>query len=373
MTSNRISPASYSIYAPLRYEATRPYSVRIGEQYLRYAGMTLTARNKHLVHDIAPAMRKAMRTAGKPFEGNSILAEVNNFLCFGEFIKGGRVIYDLHRKLTEALAATDVEDLPVSLLPKPADSLYLHFGDADLKNEGCGDIEGAFVSWRSIAGEPETLNIYLATKHAFASPFFWKEENIEIGNGSMIDIEDKSMNMLDCLQKSIDLVHKNHIEDTTEMEDRYFRETGEKIKLPQVSVPEGFLESVQAGAKLVFKCLLFLSSNADDHYYDWDDRAPRDIVHSANHGEKEGTRKTAERTLSNRDYLKIRFVGRKFAESSTFINPEHSGSKKSKHVRRGHFRNQAYGPEHSLRKVVFIPPMVINPDSGEDLGRIYES
>lgn len=231
MSSNRVSPASYSVYAPLRYEATRPFSVRVGEQYVRYSKLGLHERNHHLIHDIAPAMRKAMKVAGKPLGENAVLSEVNNMLAFGEFLKGGRVIYDFHKKLTSALLSTDVEEMPVSSLPKPEESLYIHFGSIESNTGEYDNLEGAFVSWRNIPGENETINIALVSKNQFAKSYYWLDESLEICTGSMFDVSDKSCNIIDCLQKSVDLVKRNHIEDNRELEAKYLAETGHKISL----------------------------------------------------------------------------------------------------------------------------------------------
>lgn len=365
MASQRVSPASYSIYAPLRYEATRPFSVKLGEQYQRFANLGLTARNRHLIHDIAPGMRKAMKVAGKPIGENAILSELSNFLAFGEFLKGGRIIYDFHKKLTSALLSTDVDEMPVSALPKPADSLYIHFGDIEHLSAECSNIEGAFVSWRSVPGETETLNISLATKNHFAKPYYWLDSNLELSNGSMLDISDKSCNIIDCMQKHWDLVRSNYVEDMA----AEGVEISEDVEIGN----QPMMMEMKHGVKLVVKCLLFLAAVTDDITEEWDDRAPSDLVHQAKNAEKDGSRKTAERTLSNRDYLKIRFIGRKFAEIHEKSSHTDIGKKKITHLRRGHFRNQPYGPERCFSKVIFIPPMVINSDSGEELGRIYQA
>ncbi|MCT9633885.1 hypothetical protein NOX73_32960, partial [Pseudomonas aeruginosa] len=70
--------------------------------------------------------------------------------------------------------------------------------------------------------------------------------------------------------------------------------------------------------------------------------------------------------------VKIRYVGHQFASTAAGQGLGEIGRSVATHFRRGHFRSQPYGPERSLRKVIFIPPVVVNPGQSELPGRIYE-
>jgi len=75
-------------------------------------------------------------------------------------------------------------------------------------------------------------------------------------------------------------------------------------------------------------------------------------------------------------YVRVRFVGRHYAESAgakAVSEAMGTGRTMPTHLRRGHFRNQPYGPERSLRRTVFIAPIVVNPGKGEPAGRIYDT
>jgi hypothetical protein len=120
--------------------------------------------------------------------------------------------------------------------------------------------------------------------------------------------------------------------------------------------------------------LFYLAAEPDDIYEDWDSEAPVDLIQQT-HSEKFGTRKTAENTLSSKGYMKVRYVGSQYAKSSSakeISDAFSSGRTVQTHFRRGHFRRQPHGPENSLRKTVFIAPVVVNAGQGELQGRIYE-
>jgi hypothetical protein len=129
---------------------------------------------------------------------------------------------------------------------------------------------------------------------------------------------------------------------------------------------------LKQGLALVVNCLLYLGVAPEDQEDGWSDTADPHLVEQAKSGLKPGTRKTAERTLVNQGYIKVKFIGHQFASSTEGQEFGQSGRTVATHFRRGHFRNQPYGPERSMRKVIFIPPVVVNQGQGDVPGRIYE-
>ena len=148
---------------------------------------------------------------------------------------------------------------------------------------------------------------------------------------------------------------------------------GEVVSIPSpISRLGQNLPLLKRGLALVVNCLLYLGVAPEDSREQWDDRADTTLVEQATSAEKPGTRKTAERTLANKGYVKIRLIGHQFAASAAGQAFGESGRTVATHFRRGHFRNQPYGPERSLHKVIFIPPVVVNPGQSDPPGRIYE-
>jgi len=85
-------------------------------------------------------------------------------------------------------------------------------------------------------------------------------------------------------------------------------------------------------------------------------------------------RGVADKSLAESGYTKIRFVGERYAvspEAQAVAEAICAGRTLATHMRRGHFRHQPYGTERALRKVIFIPPVLVNP--GQEMpGKIYE-
>lgn len=374
MASQRVSPTKHSMYAPLRYEATRPFAVRLGTQYIARSKGTSQQRRHFLTEELAPAIHKALDRMGPQPGPGPAEAEITNVQVFSGFLDGGRIIYDFHKGLTVALMHTDVDSLPISAIPKISSSLYLHFGHQVVEALG---FEGAFVSWKIFPGETPRLNVRFTTHSQFSNPFFWASEKGEPMMGVPIDVSDPSQGIAAAIQASSEAI----VASNAVMLERIRQQEADialRFGLPATSLNLGstlMMDSAQLnkGVALAVNCLLFLSIAEHDVVERWDDRAPSDLVHQAEHADKPGARKTAERTLSNRDYLKVRLVGHKFAASVDYGDHHETGRTMVTHYRRGHFRNQPYGPERAMRKIVFIPPVVVNAGLGEPPGRIYEA
>lgn len=377
MASQRVTPTQHSIYAPLRYEVTRPFAVMVGTSFSVRGQGSLKKRHQYLVSELMPQIQYAMASLGTQPGPGPGQAEIANIQVFGGFLRGGRVIYDFHKQLTTALLSTDIDSIPVSAIPRPSQSLYIHFGLPDGSPDEKQSPEGAFVSWEDMPDEPARMMVDFTTRNQFDEVIFWHKESGDPMTGVTIDVSDSSKGIVQAMEDSVEAIvaqNEKFLEQQKTMEAEMIEKYGEIFSIPSpITNLRADLPLLRIGIALVVNCLLFLGAAPEDVSERWDDRAPADLVHQAEHGEKPGTRKTAERTLSNRDYLKVRLAGHQFAESVAGSWQDDTGRSVVTHFRRGHFRNQAHGPEHSLRKLVFIPPVVVNPGQGDAPGRIYEA
>jgi hypothetical protein len=353
----RVTPASYSVYAPLRYEVTRSFAKKFCQrakavEFLRGADRLYLIFTNEL-HDLI---------------AKKIPIDIlNYFICKNEsealrsyydFFKDGRVIYDFHKNLTTALLATDVEKVSLASIKFPSDAFYLHFGDVKWPEDYPLQIEGVYFN-KSDNG----FSLLPVANGKFTSPFevevnnSKKYQRIPVNiNGDYVDID----GFLNSETSRISTLTTNCIEVTgvPEMPDLLGLTSLDPVRHAMT-------------VRVVINCLLYLSAVPSDIDEDWDDRAPRALVLQASDSKKEGARQSAERTLANQDYLKVKLVGRKFLAGTG----HHAGQsvKKITHLRRGHFKNQAYGPEWAEHRIIFVPPVLVNSDSGEIPGRIYET
>jgi len=374
--SHAVTTSALSQYAPLRYEATRPFAMKIGPRFHARAKLGFKERSLYIRQELLPAVRHELANLGPQPGPGPGQAELMNIQIFSSYIAGGKVVFDFHKRLTAALLDTDVETIPLSAIPRPADALYLHFGaDSGLSIEG-DVIEGAFVTWATHIGEPPRLVVDFARKGQFADRHFWLQEAGEPMVGCSINLSDPERGVIAALEESAADIEKRYesvLAQMAETKQRLEEQYGEVVSIPSpISRLGQNLPLLKRGLALVVNCLLYLGVAPEDSREQWDDRADTTLVEQATSAEKPGTRKTAERTLANKGYVKIRLIGHQFAASAAGQAFGESGRTVATHFRRGHFRNQPYGPERSLHKVIFIPPVVVNPGQSDPPGRIYE-
>ncbi|MGG2576108.1 hypothetical protein ACQYZY_28775 [Pseudomonas aeruginosa] len=374
--SHWMTTSASSRYAPLRYEATRPFAVRLGTRFMAHARQGVNERMRFLRQELLADIRRELNKLGQQRGPGPGQAEIANTQVFGCYHGAGKIIFDFHKSLTAALLETDVESIPLSAIPVPADSLYLHFGPGSgLTLEGDA-IEGAFVSWTRYAGETPHLVIDFVSAGQFGDPYFWLSEAGEPMTGCSIALTDMSQGVIQALQTTAaEIIERNSavLARVKETERQLAEQYGEVVSVPSPITRLGQnLPLLKKGLALVVNCLLYLGVAPEDQEEGWSDTADPHLVEQATSGLKPGTRKTAERTLANKGYIKVKFIGHQFASSTEGMEFGQSGRTVATHFRRGHFRNQPYGPERSMRKVIFIPPVVVNPGHSEAPGRIYE-
>lgn len=333
-------------------------------------------RRRYIQKDLFPAVQRALASLGPQSGPGPGQAELTNIQVFGSYMASGRVVFDFHKRLSAALLDTDVEAIPLSAIPRPADAFYLHFGvDSGLCLDG-DTIEGAFVAWAERQGEPPKLVVDFAREGQFSSKLFWSLEAGEPMAGCLIDLSEPDRGVIAALENSAAEMVKRYESAMAQMDEtkrRLEEQYGEVASIPSpISRLGQNLPLLKRGLSLVVNCLLYLGAAPEDLHEQWDDRSDATLVDQATNATKPGTRKTAERTLANRGYVKIRLVGHQFAASQAGQAFGDSGRTVATHFRRGHFRNQPYGPERSMHKLIFIPPVVVNPGQSEPPGRIYE-
>lgn len=358
----RVSPASYSVYAPLRYEITRPFAKKLSQRAASQRFLHGNRKADEVYHDdMWRIMRKS--TTINFAKTNFATNESKYLTAYSSFYDNGRIIYDFSHKLISALISTDSNKIPLSTLKFPAKSFYMHFGDMAWPSECPIEIEGVYVH-TFMNERSETIIQFQPIQYRMFSFPFYMETGVDadsscfivrIGN-NLYSIDDYIKEEQASLDEQMD--EMRHFEDSDKIA-KFFGFTGINP------------EKNAMIAKTVINCLLYLKSVPDDIEKAWEDRAPHELVQRAILEDSEGNRNSANRTLLNQDYLKINLIGKKFYYHDQSGHGQ--SSKKATHLRRGHFKNQAYGHEWSEHRVIYVPPVLVNPENGEVPGRIYKT
>lgn len=378
--ANTINLSAQSRYAPIRYEATRPFASLLGRRFLaEISGKTIEQRGVYISTQWMSLVRETVRKlAIQPGPGPG-QAEMSNLQVFGTYQAAGRVIFDVRKELSRSLLITDAHDIPCSALVFPCDAFYIHFGQGTgLVDQGF-EIEGVFVAkLAATATEPPRLLVDAVPSGFFAIREFWSLPLGEALTGVSISLSNPEESIVLALNRSIDDIveqNKKAFAQQQEFERMLTAKYGEPIKVPALIGKLGEKRELLAKVlQLTTNTLFFFAAEPDDVYEDWDLSAPSELIQQT-HSDKSGTRRTAENTLIKQGYVKVRYVGGKYAtsvEKAHIGTHESTGKTVSTHFRRGHFRRQPYGPERAQRKTIFIAPVLVNSGQGEMPGRIYE-
>lgn len=363
-----------SIYAPIRYEATRPYAVSIGRAFAGHARKGEKARLAFVHDSLFTLVKNAVTRIGAEQGPGPVQGEMSNVQIFGIYNQAGRVIYDMRKPLTTALLMTDVEDIPCGELVFPSEAFYLHFGQLkDLSVDGLA-VEGAFVM------HDEGRMIFDLVPAGFGQPHFFALPMGEPLIGVRIDTSDVNKSIDQALTDSIaDIIDGNQkvFQQMEEIKQRLSAQYGGVVKVPSpvhnLKDREPLLRRATA---LIVNSLFYIAAEPSDVNDDWGSDTPEEAASALRNARNPGEVRTIENTLLKAGYSKVKFVGRAFAstsESKAIEESMQSGRHVAAHFRRGHFRRQAYGPEHSLRKRIFVAPVMVNGNTESIApGRIYD-
>lgn len=368
----RIPVSAQSTYAPIRYEATRPFAVALGKIFVAHAKRGEKERVRFVGDELMDLVAHAVNQVGPPRGPGPGQAEMLNVQIFGQYQAAGKVIFDVSKALTRALLITDARDIPCGEVDLPAPSCYFHFGGglgADIDGQ---EVEGAFVTR---AGDRLMIDL---VPRGFGSPFFTMVPSGEALIGVPIDMSDPQKLITNALHDSIENVMRRNsevMERAAAMERQIEAEYGQIVKVPSpvhdLAKNEPLLRKVLS---LVINAVFYLEAEPEDCVDGWDSDAPQDVVKKLQLAAKPGAIRTLENTLLKAGYTKVRIVGRRFAgsvEAAAIERATESGRQLSPHFRRGHFRAQVHGPQRSLRKRIFVAPVLVNAGLGEPLGRVY--
>lgn len=362
-----------SVYAPIRYEATRPYASPIGRSFMAQFRRGEKARRAFL-ESLLSLLKIAVSKIGHENGPGPLQAEQVNVQVFGAYQDAGKIIFDVATRLTSSLAMTDAEDIPCGEVPYPCDAFYIHFGkSAGLMLDGY-EVEGAFVHHANSHLMIDLVPSGWGQSHFYSLPMG------ETLVGVSIDMSDPSMSVAEALSRSIDSILEGNarlLAQVAELEARLTAQYGEVVRVP---TPVERLDDkeplLRKALGLILNVLFYLAAEPEDVVTEWSQDVPIEAMNVLRSAKSPGEIRTIENTLIKAGYTKVRMVGRVFAASDTSRQVHDAlgaGRSLATHFRRGHFKRQPYGPERALRKTIFVAPVVVNAGKGsEQVGRIYD-
>ena len=312
--------------------------------------------------------------------------------AYGRFVQAGRQIMDFPPALVEMLAKTDVDDIPLDSIKMPYAAQYLHFGpQADLKLEPGWLVDGAYVEGR---GEPGDLRFtitaaptnrslsrlwYVYPEPEYTQDFVGDYRKMDLATAIDTVLSDRLAGLNQSLAKPGGDITERLRSDMAAVD----AEMPESTRVVDVSprLAKERLEQVdrrhpvyRAALQLVVNALCYMTAYPDDITSVWPQGTPVSLKEKADNGQgKEAMR--AKSKLAALGYVPVHVCGKRIEEQRNRIgiatlDHGHVAS----HWRRGHWRNQVHGPGRSLRKLIWVMPVLVGAshrDDEPDTGHLY--
>lgn len=389
-------------YHPERFNAYRDYASSVAKLYRQKVEPSSGLLTVDQLNQIMRMLLPELNTRGMQFPrkfkddypGPSLVVEAEETLAtaYGRFVQAGRQIMDFPPSLIDMLSKTDVDDVPLNNIKLPYAAQYLHFGpQADLELEPGWLVDGAYVELRGESGDVRftvtTIPIerdlsaqwYLVPEPEYTQDFVENYRFMDLGTAVDMVLSDKLANLQERQAK-----HGGDITDDAKAglsEKGVALPEGTKIlnKGPEMAVHRGEITRrrhpiYKAALQLVVNALCYISAYPEDIETAWPEGTPDSLKQKADDGHGKAKMR-AKSKLTAMGYVPVHLCGRRISQQRSELGLDRPEDKHlSTHWRRGHWRNQAFGPRKSLRKLIWVMPVIVGSrgDNDEpDSGHIY--
>ncbi|KWU17913.1 hypothetical protein [Burkholderia cenocepacia] len=344
-------------YFPQFYRRTRPYV----KAFLKDVEDSYSRGERNTAGGLATKAYRAelLTSAGaSTYSQVSSVTELQAAATYAQWHLGGGIVYEFDPALVQALEHSDAGEVLLSDLNHPFDSVYFAFGSGhDIKLANGATVTGAYV-----LNTPGVSLRVVLTAPLPDTEDWWQRQ------AEVYDVVIPARFQHLPLEEAIDLAIQADIDDfkkatgpTTD-----YRAKGEGPAIDHVLLRiESNGPAYRQAVNLIVNGLLYVTAYAQDVEERWQDGTPEKWVEKASTGTPKEIQRNRSK-LSAMGFIRIRRVGGYFSTQASLIG-------RAAHWRRGHFRQQAFGPRMSLRRLVWIRPVaVLGGTVPEDEPRAYE-
>lgn len=276
------------------------------------------------------------------------------------FFDSGQALFHIAGPLRDAFRTSDLGDACVDDIKFPFPFLYVHLGrDMGLTfNDGRALLEGAFLERRdkdasvgvTLVGELVEPPSHWGQRGMESFNFFLAESATGEGESSL------KKPLLEAIEERL-LAQAQDPNDVKELSDWSTFTEEEKADIQRGWAAHSLerelhmknLQVTKECMQLVANALLYLSQYPEDVEEGWQEGTPKGYQDKFERQDTKGRAKTLSRA-EHEGFTRIRKVGRLFEVEQE----KEQGDSPSPHLRRAHWRRQAYGPKQSLRRLVWI-------------------
>jgi len=307
---------------------------------------------------------------------------------YAAFCAFGRQIFHFNSEIVEQFRKTDIDEVMIDNLRFPYEVFYMSFGkqsDLTVSNSNYV-VDGTYISMFSVpVVQDRSLQILLTTvgkditdtdnsPHSEFDWIFKPEEHYYLS----IPMNDPSQPILRAVEKALSAEMEDK-QRSIEKEPSSLEVPGkvvnnrrpESLKREMRELEEGY-PAFREALKLIINGLCYISAYSDDIETKWPADTPSPLLEKIINAKKPKEATRTESKLISMGYTKIHFCGKAFERLNKNSLP--TGREVKAHWRRGHWRNQPWGPKLSSRKLIWIMPVIVHKDKAESLaeaGHIY--
>lgn len=300
--------------------------------------------------------------------------EITLFTQIAQFLQAGKQIFDFSKGLINLFKESDVNDIPLEYIKLPYDAMYLHFGKQNIEVAEEWFFEGAYVSYQE---DLDLLSITITSLHDDI------ERNLNWSNGEIttytVNIpnarskKDLALAITEAAAAQIAGIRDGLASQgkVIEVDDISVINAAHEHKDQRIEAIKTRNEIFERAIKLIVNAICYLSTYSEDRVAKWPAKAPEKLVKKTKDKNKKEASK-ARKKLIDLGYTKVYHIEPNQEQSSA----AGASLDKSVHWRKGHWRNQPYGPKSTLRKLIWILPTLINrtsPDDESMKGHIYKN
>lgn len=388
-------------YHPERFKAYRDYAEIVGKFYRQkvepQSGMLTVPQLNEVMRVVFTELnRRSMdypRRLKESHPAPSLVIEAEETLAtaYGRFVQAGRQIMDFPPALTEMLAKTDIDDIPLNSIKLPYASQYLYFGpQVALELEPGWFVDGAYVEQRGLSGDvrftitaaPDDRSLtrqwYLFPEAEYTQDFVESFRSMDLATAIDTVLSDR----LAALKAHQDrnggditvAVQAEFVKNGVAMPDAVrVVDVGPQMAVTRDEIARRRHPIYKAALQLAVNALCYVSAYPDDIETVWPEGTPVSLKEKVLSGKgKEQMR--AKSKLAALGYVPVHICGKRIAEQRTLhgIHPQEHAHV-STHWRRGHWRNQVHGPAWSLRKLIWVMPVIVGAKDHDDpeAGHLY--
>ena len=342
-----------SLFYPSHYLLTRPYARELHAKLTLQTPQRLTPRDAEKA--AADALLPYLSSKGWSIDNVVVLSqEMQGALAWLDWDLNGRIITAVGKDLTLAFERSDCGDMRIDdVMPSGSISRYIYFegplNSPILIGSEKAVFEGAYV----IGNALDSLRIVLCGRSPEGTSIYnqWRER---------YDLRIPSKYYGITADEAIDYALADDLKDLENAQ----------IALRSKSASTAVLMDAQALAtrmrqdypayrealRLVMNALAYSRAYPDDKRLEWNEGAPSRRVVATRTGSPTA-RTRALSKLWSLGHLEVQWLGTAFVATKDSTERDAAGVRV--HWRRGHWRHQAHGPALSLRKLMWIQPMLV--------------